>query len=158
MPAATAKKYWDQKWYPWAACLLLPSIFGKPVYILLPYVQWCQPVLLHQMPLQTTAAPYLCASRAWCKNFFPSLREIELMIHFPCTHLSPVSITLHLLLSIITGTLAMSGSDITKCKNVSMAFFHCRNKPSSIFTSMICAPASTCCLATANASCIFHRG
>ena len=48
--------------------------------------------------------------RAWLRNSSsPSFIEIELTIGLPDTHFSPASITDHLLLSIITGTRAISG-------------------------------------------------
>ena len=70
---------------------------------------------------------------------------------FPCTHFKPASITDHLEESIMIGNLAISGSDAIKFKNFTMAASE-SSIPSSIFTSMICAPPSTCCLATANAA------
>ena len=42
-------------------------------------------------------------------------------IGLPATHFSPASITLHLELSIMIGTLAMSGSAAISLRNVSMA-------------------------------------
>ena len=44
------------------------------------------------------------------KSASPSLSEIELTTGFPCTHLSPASMTDQRELSIITGTRAISGS------------------------------------------------
>ena len=72
-------------------------------------------------------------------------------MHLPCTHLRPASITLHLLLSTMMGTLAISGSLIAKFINVVMA---CSPsiKPSSKFTSIMLAPFSICCFATRRAS------
>ena len=46
---------------------------------------------------------------------------------------------------------AMSGSDATRFRNVLMAFSE-SSIASSILTSIICAPFSTCCFATANAA------
>ena len=69
----------------------------------------------------------------------------------PCTHLRPDSITDHFEESIIMGTRDMSGSEATKFKNLIMAFSE-SSIASSMLTSMICAPFSTCCLATSTAS------
>ena len=77
--------------------------------------------------------------------------EIEFTIHFPCTHFNPASIISNLELSIMIGILAISGSLCTKFKKVVMAFTP-SSKASSMFTSIICAPLSTCCLATDKAS------
>ena len=76
---------------------------------------------------------------------------IELTIGLPETHLSPASITLHLELSIITGTRAMSGSAARRLRKVAMASSP-SSSASSMLTSMICAPASTCSSATATAA------
>ena len=51
----------------------------------------------------------------------------------------------------MTGILAISGSDCTRFRKVVMACTP-SSKASSIFTSSTCAPLSTCCLATLNAS------
>ena len=77
--------------------------------------------------------------------------EIEFTMHLPCTHFSPASIMVNLLLSIIMGILAMSGSACTKFKKVVIASTP-SSMASSIFTSNTCAPFSTCCLATESAS------
>ena len=69
----------------------------------------------------------------------------------PCTHCRPASITSHLLLSIISGTRLMSGSLATRFRKVTMAAFE-SSRPSSMFTSITCAPASTCWRATARAA------
>ena len=84
-------------------------------------------------------------------NSSPSFKEIEFTIGLPWTHLSPASITDHLEESIIIGTLEISGSEAIKFKNFTMAF-SASNMPSSILMSIICAPFSTCCLATTTAS------
>ena len=68
----------------------------------------------------------------------------------PCRHLRPASITLHLDESIMTGTREMSGSEDTRFRNVTMAFSE-SSIASSMFTSITCAPFSTCCRATASA-------
>ena len=49
------------------------------------------------------------------------------------------------------GTRAMSGSAASRLRNVRMACTE-SSSPSSMFTSRICAPPSTCCRATASAS------
>ena len=49
------------------------------------------------------------------------------------------------------GTRAMSGSEANRFKNRTMAAW-LSNMASSMLMSMICAPFSTCCRATANAS------
>ena len=69
----------------------------------------------------------------------------------PCTHLRPASITLHLELSIMIGTREMSGSVAMRFKNVVIAFSE-SSSPSSILTSIICAPFSTWLRATVSAA------
>ena len=69
----------------------------------------------------------------------------------PCTHLRPASITDHLELSIMMGTRAMSGSEAMRLRNVTIAFSE-SSSPSSMLTSRICAPFSTCERATARAA------
>ena len=76
---------------------------------------------------------------------------IELTIGLPDTHCSPASITLHLELSIITGTRAMSGSAASRFRKVAMACSP-SSSASSMLTSMICAPASTWSRATVTAA------
>ena len=56
----------------------------------------------------------------------------------------------HLELSIIIGTRVMSGSEAMSFKKVVIASLE-SNMPSSMFTSIIWAPPSTCCRATAKA-------
>ena len=73
----------------------------------------------------------------------PSLRLIELTIALPCTHFSPASITDHLDESIMTGTRAMSGSEATSCRKRVIAASE-SSMPSSMLTSMACAPLVTC--------------
>ena len=75
---------------------------------------------------------------------------IELITHLPCTHLMPASITDHLDESNITGTREISGSDAIRCINRCITAAE-SNKPSSILTSIICAPSSTCWRATFSA-------
>jgi len=59
----------------------------------------------------------------------------------------PVSSTSHLELSTMIGTRAMSGSEAIRRRNFSMAAME-SSIPSSMLTSMIWAPPSTCCRAT----------
>jgi len=70
----------------------------------------------------------------------------------PCRHFSPASITGHLDESIITGTREMSGSEATSDRNLVIAFSE-SSIASSMFTSISCAPFSTCWRATARPSC-----
>ena len=91
-----------------------------------------------------TAAPNCFAFNACALNTdSPSFKEIEFTILFPCTHFNPASITSHLLESIIMGTLAISGSAAIRFRKVVMALTE-SIMPSSMFTSIICAPFSTC--------------
>jgi hypothetical protein len=76
--------------------------------------------------------------------------EIEFTMALPCTHFSPASITLHLELSIITGTRAMSGSAEARRRNVAIAFSE-SSMASSMLTSITWAPFSTCWRATDSA-------
>ncbi|CRE07986.1 Uncharacterised protein [Bordetella pertussis] len=80
--------------------------------------------------------------------------EIELTTALPCTHFRPVSITSHLELSIITGTRAMSGSDAIRLRKRCIQATE-SSIASSMLTSMIWAPFSTCWRATASASSYF---
>ena len=111
--------------------------------------------------MTTAAAPYFLTILACSINLAsPSFIEIELTIHLPCTHFKPASMTLNFDESIIIGSFAISGSDMTRCKNSTIAFSE-SNKPSSIFTSIICAPPSTCERATSKAAvkspCLINR-
>ena len=69
----------------------------------------------------------------------------------PCTHLRPASITVHLDESIITGTRAMSGSAAMRFRKRTMAASE-SSMPSSMLTSIICAPLVTCWRATSSAA------
>jgi len=81
----------------------------------------------------------------------PSFIEIELTTDLPCTHFKPASITVHLELSIMTGTREMSGSEAIRFRK--RAMLACESSmASSMLMSMICAPFSTCWRATASAS------
>ena len=73
----------------------------------------------------------------------PSLRLIELTTPFPCTHLSPASMTDHLDESMTTGTRLMSGSAAISWRKVVIASWE-SSIPSSMLTSSIWAPLSTC--------------
>ena len=75
---------------------------------------------------------------------------IELTIGLPDTHLRPASITLHFELSIMIGTRAMSGSAAISLRKVVIAST-ASSRPSSMLTSITCAPFSTCCRATSTA-------
>ena len=98
------------------------------------------------------AAPYRRHSRACArKESSPSLRLIELTTLLPCTQRKPASMTSKLLESIITGTRAMSGSVMARSRNRCMAKTP-SVMPSSMLTSMICAPFSTCWRATSRAA------
>src|SRR3546814_731173 len=76
---------------------------------------------------------------------------IELTIGLPGTHFRPASMTLHFDESIITGTRAMSGSAAISLRKVVIAH-SASSSPSSMFTSMTCAPFSTCWRATSTAA------
>ena len=114
---------------------------------------WVRFMMRTQMsPPIFTAAPKLLQMNASRKNFSsPSFNEMELTIHFPCTHFKPASMILNLEESIIIGILAISGSDCNKFKKVVIAFSP-SSRASSMFTSSTCAPPSTCCRATDKAS------
>ena len=124
------------------------------VYILLPYVQWCQPVLLHQMLLQPLP-PHTCAPVGHgVKTSFPFFKRNRIDDTLPLytfesgfyhTPLVAINHNRHLWLCP-----ALTSPNAKMFHGLSLS-----SKPSSIFTSMICAPASTCCLATANASVYF---
>ena len=66
-----------------------------------------------------------------------------LTMPLPCRHLRPVSITLHLLLSTMIGTRAISGSLAISLRKRSIAAT-LSSMASSMLTSMIWAPFSTC--------------
>ena len=76
---------------------------------------------------------------------------MELTMPLPCTHFRPASITDHFDESIMTGTRAISGSPAIRLKNFTMAACE-SSMPSSMFTSMICAPFATCWRATSTAA------
>ena len=73
--------------------------------------------------------------------------EIEFAIGLPWTTLRPASMTAHLDESTITGTRLMSGSLAISLRKRSIAATP-SIMPSSMLTSMTCAPFSTCCPAT----------
>jgi len=80
----------------------------------------------------------------------PSFIEIEFTTALPCRHLSPASITENFDESTMTGTRAMSGSAAIRLRKVVIACSE-SSRPSSMFTSMICAPFSTWSRAIASA-------
>jgi hypothetical protein len=76
-----------------------------------------------------------------------------LAMPLPCKHFRPASITAELAAeSTITGTRAISGSAAMRLRNLRHGLNTPSIKPSSMFTSMICAPFSTCWRATLTAS------
>ena len=76
--------------------------------------------------------------------------EIELTIGLPWTFFRPASMTSHLEESTITGTRLMSGSLAISLVKRSIAATP-SIIPSSMLTSMTCAPFSTCWAATVSA-------
>jgi hypothetical protein len=89
---------------------------------------------------------------AWRLNSAsPSFIEMLLTMPLPWMHFRPVSMTLHLELSIMIGTRAISGSPAISLRKRSMAAA-LSSMASSMLMSMIWAPFSTCCRATASAS------
>ena len=76
--------------------------------------------------------------------------EIELTIGLPWTFFSPASITSHFEESTMIGTRLMSGSLAISLVKRSMAATP-SIMPSSMLTSMTCAPFSTCWAATDSA-------
>ena len=76
---------------------------------------------------------------------------MELTTALPCTHFSPASITDHFEESIMIGTRAMSGSAAIKLRKVTMACSEL-SMPSSMLTSSMLAPFSTCWRATSSAA------
>ena len=81
----------------------------------------------------------------------PSFMEIEFTIALPWMHLRPASITWNFEESTITGTRAMSGSAAIRLRNSTIAFSE-SSRPSSMLTSMICAPFATWSRATSSAA------
>ncbi len=77
--------------------------------------------------------------------------EIELTIALPWTFFRPASITSHLEESTMIGTRLMSGSLAMSLVKRSIAATP-SIMPSSMLTSMTCAPFSTCWEATARAA------
>ena len=80
----------------------------------------------------------------------PSFMEIEFTIGLPCTTLRPASITSNFEESIIIGTRLMSGSEAISLRKRSIASTP-SIMPSSMLTSITCAPLSTCWVATVSA-------
>ena len=81
----------------------------------------------------------------------PSFMEIEFTIGLPWMHFRPASMTWNFEESTITGTRAMSGSPATRLRNSTIAFSE-SSRPSSMLTSMICAPFATWSRATSSAA------
>jgi hypothetical protein len=81
----------------------------------------------------------------------PSFIEIELTTALPCTHFRPASMMANFEESIITGTRAMSGSLAIRLRNVTIACSD-SSRPSSMLTSITCAPFSTWSRAIASAA------
>ena len=105
--------------------------------------------------MTTTAAPNRLTSFACeIKASSPSLREMELTIHLPCIHFNPAMMTSQLDESIMTGTVAISGSDPIRLRNLTISFLESSN-PSSMLMSMTIAPSSTCLRAMDIASSYF---
>ena len=77
--------------------------------------------------------------------------EIEFTMPLPWTHFSPASITVHFDESTMIGTRAMSGSAAMRLRKVTIAFSE-SSRPSSMLTSITCAPPSTWSRATASAA------
>ena len=73
---------------------------------------------------------------------------------FPCVHFNPARITSHFEESIMIGTRAISGSEATRLRKVVISSA-ASSSPSSMFTSIICAPSSTCLRAIDKASSYF---
>ena len=74
----------------------------------------------------------------------------------PCMHLSPDSMTDHFEESIMIGTREMSGSAATRCRKRTIAASE-SSMPSSMFTSIICAPLATCWRAMSTAVAVVVR-
>ena len=81
----------------------------------------------------------------------PSFIEMELTTPLPWRQRSPASITDHLDESIMNGTRAMSGSDAARFRNRTIAACE-SSMPSSMLTSIICAPFATWSRAIARAA------
>ncbi len=75
---------------------------------------------------------------------------MELTTPLPWMHFRPFSMMLHFDESIMIGTREMSGSEAIRFRKVTMASSP-SSRPSSMLTSIICAPLSTCCRATIRA-------
>ncbi len=80
----------------------------------------------------------------------PSFIEIEFTTALPCRHFRPASITENFDESTITGTRAMSGSAAIRLRKVFIASSE-SSRPSSMLTSITCAPFSTCSRAMVSA-------
>ena len=101
--------------------------------------------------ITTTAAPKRFATLARSRNAAsPSFSEIELTTPFPCRCFRPASSVGQDDESSITGTRATSGSAARRRRKAAMVAGPSMS-PSSTFTSIICAPASTWTRATSTA-------
>jgi hypothetical protein len=76
---------------------------------------------------------------------------MEFTTALPCTHLRPDSITDHFEESIMIGTREMSGSAAIRLRRVTIAASE-SSMPSSMLTSSMLAPDSTCWRATSSAA------
>jgi hypothetical protein len=85
------------------------------------------------------------------KSASPSFMEMEFTMALPCTHLRPASMTLHLELSTMMGTRAISGSTASRFRKRVMAASE-SSMASSMLTSRMLAPPRTCWSATVTAS------
>mmetsp|Transcript_20816 Transcript_20816/g.52845 ORF Transcript_20816/g.52845 Transcript_20816/m.52845 type:complete len:224 (-) Transcript_20816:252-923(-) len=101
--------------------------------------------------ITTTAAPYRLTIFAFLtKSSSPSLSEIELTMHLPWQHLRPASTMWNLEESIMSGSLEMSGSGMSMLRNFFIAYSP-SSRPSSMLTSITCAPDSACARAISSA-------
>ncbi len=82
------------------------------------------------------------------KRSSPSFRLRLLTIALPCTHSRPASITSNLLESIMIGTRLTAGSAAIRLRKRRISSVD-SSSPSSMLTSITCAPPSTCSRATA---------
>ena len=93
--------------------------------------------------------PVAADEPAWLKNSSsPSLRLMELTTPLPCRHFRPASMTENLELSIMIGTRADIGLGGDEVQEASSWLLRHRAGPSSMLTSRMLAPPSTCWRAT----------
>mmetsp|Transcript_12459 Transcript_12459/g.31573 ORF Transcript_12459/g.31573 Transcript_12459/m.31573 type:complete len:207 (+) Transcript_12459:4854-5474(+) len=92
--------------------------------------------------MTTTAAPKRLTILALRINSAsPSLSEMELTMHLPWQHLRPASMMWNLDESIMSGSFEMSGSGMSMLRNFFIAYSP-SSRPSSMLTSITCAPDS----------------